>query len=317
MLKGMIDRGEPLPPKYKLGLFADAPEVELIWQGKTNEVANIVLPFQVIEQIDEPRAEEASGQPQQLDMFSVDTSTGRQSGGWTNKLVWGDNKLVLSSLKNGPLRREIENAGGLKLIYIDPPFDVGADFSVRIEIGDDAALTKQPSVIEELGYRDTWGLGTDSYLAMISERLRLMRDLMAEDGSLFIHQGPATASAVRLAGQEIFGAENLVSEIIWIRSDPHNDARNKLGVTTDRILWFSKSSSYFYDAEIEREPLSVSGESEYSRLELSDGSVVPYRGNEHLEGRRFKLTMRPGKGIAIGLYGAALSPQLIANGCTT
>ena len=60
---------------------------------------------------------------------------GRQTRGWTNKLIWGDNKLILSSLKSGALRRQIEDAGGLKLIYIDPPFDVGADFSMDIEIG--------------------------------------------------------------------------------------------------------------------------------------------------------------------------------------
>ena len=60
---------------------------------------------------------------------------GRQVKGWTNKLIWGDNKLILSSLKAGALRQQIEDAGGLKLIYIDPPFDVGADFSIDIEIG--------------------------------------------------------------------------------------------------------------------------------------------------------------------------------------
>ena len=70
-------------------------------------------------------------------------------------MIWGDNKLVLSSLKNGPLRCEIENAGGLKLVYIDPPFDVGADFSHAVEIGEEEELTKEPSVIEDVAYRDT------------------------------------------------------------------------------------------------------------------------------------------------------------------
>ena len=107
IIKDAIDRGEPLPPRYKLMLFADAPEVELIWQGKSSEVTSVVLPFQSIEQIDEPRSE---GGYQQLGLFAVDARSGRQSGGWTNKLIWGDNKLVLSSLKNGPLRREIEAA---------------------------------------------------------------------------------------------------------------------------------------------------------------------------------------------------------------
>ena len=143
-IKGMIDRGEPLPPKYRLSLFADAPEVELIWQGKSHEVTNVVLPFQSIEHVDEPRAE-AAGKTLREDPtayqlgfgtgFGLDARSGRQSAGWTNKLIWGDNKLVLSSLKNGPLRREIEAAGGIKLIYIDPPFDVGADFSYSVEVG--------------------------------------------------------------------------------------------------------------------------------------------------------------------------------------
>ena len=150
LIKALIDRNEPLPPKYKYLLFAEVPEVELLWQGKTQEVTNVVLPFQSIEHIDEPRAEGL----QQLDLFALDPQSRRQASGWTNKLIWGDNKLVLSSLKGGAMRREIEAAGGLKLIYIDPPFDVGADFSVDIEIGEEI-FTKEPSIIEELAYRDT------------------------------------------------------------------------------------------------------------------------------------------------------------------
>ncbi len=210
-IKAMIDRGEKLPARYKSLLFADAPEVELVWQGKTSEVTSVVLPFQSIEQIDEPRQE--TGKPVDH-LFAADTR-GRQSGGWTNKLIWGDNKLVLSSLKNGPLRQEIEAAGGLKLIYIDPPFDVGADFSVNLEVGDGEILTKEPSVIEELAYRDTWGRGTDSYLSMMYERLKLMHGLLAEDGSIYVHCDWRVNSAVRLAMDEIFRPENFLNEIVW------------------------------------------------------------------------------------------------------
>ena len=141
-----IESGKPLPDKYRFLLFEDKREVELVWNGKTDEVTNVVLPFQVIEQVDEPRNEQET--KLQRTLFDVDTR-GRQLKGWTNKLIWGDNKLILSSLKNGPLRQEIEEQGGIKLIYIDPPFDVGADFSMNIEIGDEE-LTKQPSVLEEL-----------------------------------------------------------------------------------------------------------------------------------------------------------------------
>ena len=131
-----LEAGKPLPEKYRFLLFDDKREVGLVWNGKTNEVCNVVLPFQTIEHVDEPRSEDdtararrtAERQAHQPLLFSVD-DRGRQLKGWTNKLIWGDNKLILSSLKNGPLREEIEAQGGLKLIYIDPPFDVGADFS--------------------------------------------------------------------------------------------------------------------------------------------------------------------------------------------
>lgn len=129
-----IEAEKPLPDKYRFLLFEDKREVELVWNGKTNEACNIVLPFQVIEQVDEPRAEKAEDTKKQMTLFDVD-ARGRQLKGWTNKLIWGDNKIILSSLKNGPLRQEIEKQGGIKLIYIDPPFDVGADFSMDIEIG--------------------------------------------------------------------------------------------------------------------------------------------------------------------------------------
>jgi hypothetical protein len=147
-----IEADKPLPDKYRFLLFADKREVELVWNGKTSEVCNIVLPFQVIEQVDEPRAEKPEDTSLQLGLFDT---RGRQQKGWTNKLIWGDNKLILSSLKNGPIREEIEKQGGLKLIYIDPPFDVGADFSMDIEIGGDT-FTKKPNILEEIAYRDTW-----------------------------------------------------------------------------------------------------------------------------------------------------------------
>jgi adenine-specific DNA-methyltransferase len=115
-LKAMIDSGQPLPPRFKTVLFDQPHEAELIWPGKTAEITNVVLPFQSIEQIDEPRAE-TSGQV--ADLFAFDEATGRQSSGWTNKLIWGDNKLVLASLKNGPLRLLVD-FDGLSIFYEDP-----------------------------------------------------------------------------------------------------------------------------------------------------------------------------------------------------
>ncbi|MBT6651752.1 MAG: adenine methyltransferase, partial [Gammaproteobacteria bacterium] len=178
-----LETDKPLPDKYRFLLFDDKREVELVWNGKSSEFSNVVLPFQTIENVDEPRADRSEDTAPQFSLFD---ERGRQLKGWTNKLIWGDNKLILSSLKNGPLREEIEKQGGLKLIYIDPPFDVGADFSMDIEIGGDT-FTKKPNILEEIAYRDTWGKGADSFIAMIYERLVLMRDLLAEDGSIYVH----------------------------------------------------------------------------------------------------------------------------------
>ncbi len=129
-LIALIQAGRPPPDNHRFLLFEDKREVELVWNGKTRDVCTTVLPFQTLEDVDEPRAEAASSS--QAELFDA---RGRQTKGWTNKLIWGDNKLILSSLKSGPLREQIEEAGGLKLIYIDPPFGVGADFSMDIEIG--------------------------------------------------------------------------------------------------------------------------------------------------------------------------------------
>lgn len=241
-LKSLIDRGEPLPDDYRFRLFKEPRETELIWPGKTHEVTNAILPFQVIEQIDEPRAEIAHAP----DLFELDRATGRQQSGWTNKLIWGDNKLVLSSLKNGPLRREIEKAGGLKLVYIDPPFDVGQDFSFDIEIGGDI-LVKEQSIIETIAYNDTWGLGRASYSAMLYERLKIVADLMASDASIYIHCDWRLNAVIRLVLSEIFGFDNYRGEIIWKRDAVGKGAKRQARhwpKTFDNIILFSKSNNY-------------------------------------------------------------------------
>ena len=233
-----LEADKPLPDKYRFLLFEDKREVELVWNGKTSEVCNLVLPFQVIEQVDEPRAEKVKAQP---NLFNMD-ERGRQLTGWTNKLIWGDNKLILSSLKNGPLREEIDKQGGIKLIYIDPPFDVGADFSMDIEIGDDT-FTKNPNILEEIAYRDTWGRGADSFISMIYERLILMRDLLAEDGTILVHCDWRVNSLIRLAMSEVFGPGSYVNEVTWKRSDAHSDVgqgAKHLGKICDTIFIFAK-----------------------------------------------------------------------------
>jgi len=244
-----LEADKPLPEKYRFLLFDDKREVELVWNGKTGEVCSIVLPFQTIEQVDEPREEEGddggakTGDDQQL-LFSLD-ERGRQLKGRTHKLIWGDNKLVSSSPKNGPLREEIERQGGLKLIYIDPPFDVGADFSMDIEIGGDT-FTKKPNILEEIAYRDTWGKGADSFLAMIYERLVLMRDLLAEDGSIYVHCDSRVSGFIRSVLDEVFGPRNHRNELTWKRrvgSSSSIHESNRFGVCTDTIFFYARSEN--------------------------------------------------------------------------
>ncbi len=244
-----LEADKPLPDKYRFLLFEDKREVELVWNGKTGEVCNIVLPFQTIEHVDEPRAEaDTKRKDDQGLLFSLD-ERGRQLKGWTNKLIWGDNKLILSSLKNGPLREEIEKQGGLKLIYIDPPFDVGADFSMDIEIGDNT-FTKKPNILEEIAYRDTWGKGADSFLAMIHERLTLMHDLLAEDGSIYVHVDWRLVDHLRLVLDEIFGTKNYQGCMRWKRQTSSGyKGVKKYGRAHDSIFWYSKSGSFIFNTQ--------------------------------------------------------------------
>jgi len=239
-----LEADKPLPDKYRFLLFQDKREVELVWNGKSSEVCNIVLPFQVIEQVDEPRAEKDTRL--QMSMFDLD-ARGRQLKGWTNKLIWGDNKLILSSLKNGPLREEIEKQGGLKLIYIDPPFDVGADFSMDIEIGGDT-FTKKPNILEEIAYRDTWGKGADSFIAMIYERLVLMRDLLAEDGSIYVHCDWRVNGYIRLVLDEVFGKGNFNNAIAWRYSGWNKKLSSSFERRHDTLFFYAKSGQPIFNS---------------------------------------------------------------------
>jgi len=284
----LLEQGKPLPDKYRFLLFGDKRQVELVWNGKTDEVTNVVLPFQSIEHIDEPRTEAEIAKAQQS---LLDTS-GRQIKGWTNKLIWGDNKLILSALKNGPMRKEIEDAGGIKLIYIDPPFDVGADFSMNIEIGDDE-FTKKPSVIEEIAYRDTWGKGADSFIAMIYERLNLMYGLLADNGSIFVHCDWRVSSYLKLVLDEIFGKDNFRSTIAWKKATK-TTAFNEFGTEYDSLILYCKNYDNFIFNQQFRDLAEEQIEKNYKFIETPEGMVVKLNkqqidGIEPMpKGRRFR-----------------------------
>lgn len=239
-----LEAGKPLDDKYRYLLFQEARQIELVWNGKTNKRENISLPFQVIEHIDEPRDEE--GMRSQRSLFDM---SGAKLDDWSNKLIWGDNKFILNSLQSGDMRREIEAAGGLKLVYIDPPFDVGADFKTTIEIGG-SSIEKAPTRLEEIAFKDTWGKGDDSFLAMIYSRLMLIRDLMADDSSIFLHCDWRVNSSLRIVFDEIFGVENFCNEIAWCYSGPAKTVYH-LPRKHDSILFYKKGNPVFNQPRVE------------------------------------------------------------------
>lgn len=202
----------------------------LYWQGKKTEVDRIVLPFQTIETINESRATREKEKKTGTDMFKE-----KADDTWRNRLIWGDNKYVTASLL-------AEFAGKIDLIYIDPPFATGADFSVKMEIGD-VEWTKEPSAIEDKAYRDTWGRGLDSYLQMMYERLVLMRELMSEDGFIWVHLDDYAGHYAKVIMDEIFGRQNFINQIIWYYPDNFQGNVNRYADNHNFILVYGKQDN--------------------------------------------------------------------------
>ena len=222
----------------------DITRSELVWPGKYNEdgtrreVPRVNLPFQVIETANESRAtREVKKDVVQGSLFEIyDGKEGDTfEDGWKNKLIWGDNLLVMGSLLE-------KFAGKIDLIYIDPPFATGADFSFTAQIGEsDDRLPKEQSIIEEKAYRDMWGEGTDSFISMIYRRLLLMRDLLAEDGSIYVHCDWKINSYIRIALDEIFGKDNFRNELIWHYPGREMHITTKFNCKYDTIFFYARS----------------------------------------------------------------------------
>lgn len=214
---------------------------ELVWEGKYDEfgnrreinVANLAMPLQRIETIDWPRSRaQAQG--------SLFDETKAHRDDFRNHLIWGDNKLVLASLQS-------QFKGQIDLIYIDPPFDVGADFTMDVAIGDSGQMTaKDQSLIEMVAYRDMWGKGADSYLQMLFERLTLMRSLLTETGSIFVHCDWHMSHMIRMLLDVVFGREHFVNEIVW---HYYNKMQGNVGhfpKNHDTVFWYRNGAKFKY-----------------------------------------------------------------------
>ena len=200
-----------MSPKTKQESKHPRRKAELVWDGKdggeelSDAFPRLPTALQLVETVDEPRARLAA--QGKLDYAK---SNGLLRDDFRNRLIWGDNKLALHALRD-------EFAGKLDLIYIDPPFDVGADFTLGVKIGEKGEVKKDQSIMEMVAYRDTWGRGTDSYLTMIHDRLALMRNLLSSRGSIYVHCDYRVSAFIRLVMDEVFGVENFRNMITWRR----------------------------------------------------------------------------------------------------
>lgn len=168
-------------------------------------------------------------------------------GSWMNRLVYGDNLLTMQALLAGAPQTGLPSLRGkVDLIYIDPPFDSKADYRTKIKLpGLD--LQQKPTVIEQFAYADTWEEGTISYLKMIYSRLLLMKELLSDKGSIYVHIDWHVCHYVKVILDEILGKENFRNEIVWKRSQNISSIGNIYKRSHDVILFYSKSiSAPFY-----------------------------------------------------------------------
>lgn len=241
--------------------------VELIWDGKYDAQGRRVaplrlkLPFQTVETVNE------SAELRQRSLFAP----ARESQ-WRNRLIWGDKKYVLPALLE-------EFAGKVDLIYIDPPFNVGADFSYHVTV-EDSRFLKEASIIEQKAYRDTWGRGLDSYLEWIYQSLALINELMSETGCIFLHIDSNAGHYVKILLDDVFGSENFRNELIWKRTFAHSDA-NRFGIVHDSIFYYSKTNHYTFIPQYRP---------------YSDTYIKSHYGQTDENGRAFRLVTLSGAG---------------------
>ena len=260
----------------------DITKTELVWHGKYNEdgtlreVPRVNLPFQVIERVNESRATREAKKTATPSLF--DFYAGKEGdtfeAGWRNKLIWGDNLLVMGSLME-------KFAGKVDMIYIDPPFDTGSDFSYKTIVGeiDDPVGGKEPSMIEEKAYRDTWGQGYSSYLSMMRDRLLLLKDLLSPTGSIFIHLDVHTGPYIKAVMDEIFGQDNFQNEIAWYYYNKlHGSRKRCVPKAFDQILYYLKDrdSSFTYHTITEPRENPVTK----LKYKFIGGKIVNSRGDD-------------------------------------
>jgi adenine-specific DNA-methyltransferase len=163
---------------------------------------------------------------------------GEEVDGWMNQIFWGDNLQVMSHLLK-------KYRGKVDLIYIDPPFDSKADYKKKIQLKG-KQVTNDSTAFEEKQYTDIWS--NDEYLQFMYERLILMRELLSDTGSIYLHCDTNRGHYLKCILDEIFGNNNSRSEIIWQRTFSHSDA-NRFGTIHDNIHHYSKSDNFLFNKQ--------------------------------------------------------------------
>jgi adenine-specific DNA-methyltransferase len=228
---------------------------ELIWDGKYDKEGRkvpplrVALPFQTVETVNESAADRRRS----LSLFSEG-----KSGDWRNRLIWGDKKYVLPSLLP-------QFAGKVDLIYIDPPFDTGADFSYRAAVPDlpeteedeSASFVKEPSIIEQKAYRDTWGVGPegrtkgvtslDRYLKWFCDTVVFLRELLSDTGSVYVHFDWHVGHYAKAVLDEELGPDRFRNEICWKRATAGSAKvrAKRFGSDHDVIYYYAHGQTAF------------------------------------------------------------------------
>ncbi|HWE63657.1 MAG TPA: DNA methyltransferase [Chloroflexota bacterium] len=213
---------------------------ELLWNrkydatGRRTAPARTALPLQSVESVDGTTQQPAPDR--------------REQGGvapWRNRLIWGDTHAVLPSLLP-------EFAGTVDLIYIDPPFSTGANFSCTTEIPHvDAIVTNEPAVIARKAYRDSWGRDLDGYLHWFYETVVLLHDLLSATGSVYVHLDWHVGHYARAVLDEVFGREHFLNEVIWWYYNKLQGNINRFPSNHDVIFWYRKSERFVFHPQQE------------------------------------------------------------------
>jgi DNA modification methylase len=239
-------------------------DVELVWRGKRQLERQEVADLRPIERVCIPP-----------DFSSESCDASHSYSSWTNKIIRGNNRLVMNSLLYGELKDEIRALGGIKLVYIDPPFLVGTDFNMSVVVGEHRS--EKVNVFQDFAYRDSWKKGPGSYLNMMYQRLKIIRRLLADDGSLWVHCDWKANFMIRSILDEIFGADAFRNEIIWYYTNKIPDTRKRQYTNaTDTIFYYAKSSKSIFNWQFEKrdKPIKV------SRMKKVEGKKVYPRGED-------------------------------------